>query len=49
VDGCKKHCIEHKLLEFFDPVVSHEFKSIVAGVLVGEVGLNLYTVMYEAS
>jgi hypothetical protein len=45
----KKHYIEHKLLEFFDPVISHGFKSIVACVLVGEVGLNFYTVLDEAS
>jgi hypothetical protein len=32
--------VEHKLLEFFDPVVSHGFKSIVALPLVGEVGPN---------
>jgi hypothetical protein len=32
--------VEHKLLEFFDPVVSHRFKSIVALPLVGEVGPN---------
>jgi hypothetical protein len=36
--------MEHKLLEFFDLVVSHGFKSIVASVLVGEVVLNFYTV-----
>jgi hypothetical protein len=47
--GRKKHYIEHKLLEFFDPVISHRFKSIVACVLVGEVGLNFYTVLDEAS
>jgi hypothetical protein len=47
--GCKKHCIEHKLLEFFDPVISHEFKSIVACILVGEVGLNFYTMLDETS
>jgi hypothetical protein len=47
--GCKKHCMEHKLLEFFNPVVSHGFKSIVACVLVGEVGLNFYTLLDEAS
>jgi hypothetical protein len=46
--GRKKHCMEHKLLEFLDPVVSHGFKSIVACVLVGEVGLNFYTVLDEA-
>jgi hypothetical protein len=45
----KKHCMEHKLLEFFDPVVSRGFKSIVACVLVGEMGLNFYTVLDEAS
>jgi hypothetical protein len=45
----KKHCVEHKLLEFFDTVVSHGFKSIVACVLVGKVGLNFYTVLDEAS
>jgi hypothetical protein len=32
--------MEHKLLEFIDLVISHGFKSIVACVLVGEVGLN---------
>jgi hypothetical protein len=37
--------MEHKLLEFIDPVVSHGFKSIVAHVLVGEVRLNFYTVL----
>jgi hypothetical protein len=47
--GPKKHCMEHKMLEFFDPVVSHRFKSIVACVLVGEVGLNFYTMLEEAS
>jgi hypothetical protein len=47
--GRKKHCMKHKLLEFFDPVVSHGFKSIVACVLVGEVGQNFYTVLDEAS
>jgi hypothetical protein len=47
--GRNKHCMEHKLLEFFDPVVSHGFKSIVACVLVGEVGLNIYTMLDEAS
>jgi hypothetical protein len=47
--GRKKHCVEHKLLQFFDPVISHGFKSIVACVLVGEVGLNFYTVLDEAS
>jgi hypothetical protein len=41
--------VEHRLLEFFDLVVSHGFKSIVACVLVGDVGLNFYTVLYEAS
>jgi hypothetical protein len=41
--------VEHKLLEFFDPIVSHGFKSIVAYVLVGEARLNFYTVVYEAS
>jgi hypothetical protein len=49
VVGHKKHCMEHKLLEFFDPVVSHRFKSIVACVLVGKVGLNFYTMLDEAS
>jgi hypothetical protein len=43
--GRKKQCVEHKFLEFFDPVVSHGFKSIVACVLGGEVGLNFYTVL----
>jgi hypothetical protein len=47
--GCKKHCMEHKLLEFFDPVISHGFKSIVACVLVDEVRLNFYTMLDEAS
>jgi hypothetical protein len=47
--GRKKYCMEHKLLEFFDPVVSHGFQSIVACVLVCEVGLNFYTMMDEAS
>jgi hypothetical protein len=41
--------VEHKLLEFVDPVVSHGFKSIVAYVLIGEVGLNFYIVLDEAS
>jgi hypothetical protein len=41
--------MEHKLLEFFDPIVSHGFKSIVTYVLVGEARLNFYTVVYEAS
>jgi hypothetical protein len=41
--------MEHKLLELFDPSVSHGFKSIVACVLVGEVGLNFYTELDEAS
>jgi hypothetical protein len=45
----KKHCMEHKLLEFFDLIISHGFKSIVACVLVGEVGQNFYTVLHEAS
>jgi hypothetical protein len=49
VARCTKHYMEHKLLEFFDPVISHGFKSIVACVLVGEVGLNFYTVPDEAS
>jgi hypothetical protein len=35
--------MEHKLLEFFDPVVSHGFKSIVACDLLGEVGLKPLT------
>jgi hypothetical protein len=43
------HYKEHKLLEFFNPALSHGFKSIVACVLVGEVGLNFYTVLDEAS
>jgi hypothetical protein len=47
--GRKKHCMEHKLLEFFDPVISYRFKSIVACVLVGKVGLNFYTMLDEAS
>jgi hypothetical protein len=41
--------MEHKLLEFFDPVISHGFKSIVACVLVDEVRLNFYTMLDEAS
>jgi hypothetical protein len=41
--------MEHKLLEVVDPVVSHGFKSIVACVLVGEMGLNFYIVLDEAS
>jgi hypothetical protein len=41
--------LEHKLLEFIDLVVSHGFKSIVACVLIGKVGLNFYTVLNEAS
>jgi hypothetical protein len=41
--------VEHKLLEVVDPVVSHGFKSIVACVLVGEMGLNFYIVLDEAS
>jgi hypothetical protein len=41
--------VEHKLLEFADPVLSHGFKIIVACVLVSEVGLNFYTVLDEAS
>jgi hypothetical protein len=41
--------MEHKMLEFFDPVVSHGFKSIVTCVLVGEVRLNFYTMLDEAS
>jgi hypothetical protein len=41
--------MEHKLLEFIYPTISHGFKSIVACVLVGEVGLNFYTVLDEAS
>jgi hypothetical protein len=41
VAGCKKHYMEHKLLEFFDPIISHGFKSIVACVLVGEIGMKL--------
>jgi hypothetical protein len=40
--------MEHKLLEFLDRVLSHGFKSMVACILVGEVGLNLYTVLDEA-
>jgi hypothetical protein len=47
--GRKKHYMEHKMLEFFDPVVSHGFKTIVACVLVGEVGLNFYTMLDEAN
>jgi hypothetical protein len=45
VPGRKKHCMEDKQLEFFDPGVSHGFKSIVAFVPVGEVRLNFYTVL----
>jgi hypothetical protein len=41
--------MEHKLLEFFDLVVSHGFKSIVACVLLSEFGLNFYTVLDETS
>jgi hypothetical protein len=41
--------VVHKLLEFVNLVISHEFKSIVACVLVGEVGLNFYTMLDEAS
>jgi hypothetical protein len=41
--------MEHKLLEFVDLVISHGFKSIVACVLVGEVELNFYTMLDEAS
>jgi hypothetical protein len=41
--------VEHRLLEFFNRVVSNGFKSIVACVLVGEVGLNFYTMLDEAS
>jgi hypothetical protein len=37
--------MEHRLLESFNQVISHEFKSIVACVLVGEVGLNFYTML----
>jgi hypothetical protein len=44
-----KDDVEHKFLEFFDPVVSHGFKSIVACVLIGKVELNFYTVLNEAS
>jgi hypothetical protein len=40
--------VEHKLLEFFDRVISHWFKIIVACVLVGEVRLNFYTMPDEA-
>jgi hypothetical protein len=47
--GHKKHCMEHKLLEFFVPVVCHGFKSIVACVLVGKVRLNFYIMLDEAS
>jgi hypothetical protein len=46
---CIEDDVEHKLLEFINPVVSHEFKSIVACVLVGEVGLNFYTMLDKAS
>jgi hypothetical protein len=37
------------LLEFIDLVVSHGSKSIAPCVLVGEVKLNFYTVLDEAS
>jgi hypothetical protein len=33
--------VEHRLLDFFNWVVSHAFKRIVALPLVGEVGLNI--------
>jgi hypothetical protein len=41
--------MEHKLSEFINSVISHGFKSIVACVLVDEVGLNFYTMLDEAS
>jgi hypothetical protein len=41
--------VEHKLLEFFETAISHGFKSTVAYVLLGEVGLNFYTVLDEIS
>jgi hypothetical protein len=41
--------VEHKLLVFIILAVSHGFKSIVACVLAGEVGLNFYTVLDKAS
>jgi hypothetical protein len=41
--------MEHKLLDFFEWVVRSWFKSIVACVLVGKVGLNFYTVLNEVS
>jgi hypothetical protein len=41
--------VVHKLLEFVNLVISHEFKSIVAYVLVGEMRLNFYTMLDEAS
>jgi hypothetical protein len=46
---CNEDDVEHKLLEFFWPSISHGFKSIVACVLVGEVGLNFYTILDDAS
>jgi hypothetical protein len=49
VDEHKKHCMKHKLLEFFDLIISHGYKSIVACVLVDEVGQKFYTVLHEAS
>jgi hypothetical protein len=40
---------EHRLLEFFEWVITRGFKRIVASVLVGEVGLNFYIILDEAS
>jgi hypothetical protein len=41
--------MEHKLLEFINPIVGHGFQNIVACVLLGEVGLNFNTLLDEAS
>jgi hypothetical protein len=41
--------VEHKLLDFFKWVIRSGFKIVVACVLVGELGLNFYTVLDEAS
>jgi hypothetical protein len=41
--------MEDKLLEFFNSVLCHGFKSIVALGLVGQVELNFYTLLDEAS
>jgi hypothetical protein len=40
--------MEHMLLEIFERVVSHGFKSWWACVLVDEVGLTFYTMLDEA-